>query len=281
MPEEVKNNNHDFILFDSQTEYVDLMTDAQAGQLMKALYHHNRGLEVTFTDPLVQMAFMVLWQSIENSRAKRDKLRENASKGGNAKRDNQQAPSNDVANSSKGVANSNKPEQAPSNDVASTEQNDALNISVGVGVLNTPLSTDVDIPPRGEQPAKKRRKEEPPKQAYGQFQQVMLTEDEHSKLEAEFGIKGAQDMIDRLDCYIASKGVKYKNHYATIMNWHRKDVKEEQQQQAQVPALPQGVPRFSNYGQQVKWDQQQQARALLAVGDKYKDNPEDIPPEWR
>lgn len=148
-------------------------------------------------------------------------------------------------------------------------------------VLNTPLSPKGDIPPRGEQPAKKRRKEEPPRQAYGQFQQVLLTEDEHSKLEAEFGIKGAQDMIDRLDGYIASKGVKYKNHYATIMNWHRKDVKEEQQQQAQVPALPQGVPRFSNYGQQVKWDQQQQARALLAVGDKYKDNPEDIPPEWR
>ena len=148
-------------------------------------------------------------------------------------------------------------------------------------LFNTPLSTDVDIPPRGEQPAKKRRKEEPPRQAYGQFQQVMLTEDEHSKLEAEFGIKGAQDMIDRLDGYIASKGVKYKNHYATIMNWHRKDVKEEQQQQAQVPALSQGVPRFSNYGQQVKWDQQQQARALLAVGDKYKDNPEDLPPEWR
>lgn len=150
MPEEVKNNNHDFILFDSQTEYVDLMTDAQAGQLMKALYHHNRGLEVTFTDPLVQMAFMVLWQSIENSRAKRDKLRENASKGGNAKRDNQQAPSNGVANSSKGVANSSKQEQAPSNGVASTEQNDALNISVGVGVFNTPLSSNEDIPPRGE-----------------------------------------------------------------------------------------------------------------------------------
>lgn len=150
------NENHDFILFDNQTEYVDLMTDEQAGQLMKALYHHNRGLEVTFTDPLVQMAFMVLWQSIENSRAKRDKLRENASKGGNAKRDNQQAPSNDVANSSKGVANSNKPEQAPSNDVASTEQNDALNISVGVGVdvLNLPPSPK-GVSPKGDVTAKK------------------------------------------------------------------------------------------------------------------------------
>ena len=37
--------------------------------------------------------------------------------------------------------------------------------------------------------------------------------------------KDYQDKIDNLSSYIASKGVKYKSHYATILNWSRKDDK--------------------------------------------------------
>lgn len=81
MSENVKT----FILFDNQKEYVDLMSDEQAGKLVKALYAKNRGEEVTFTDPLVQMAFMMFWQAIENGRARREQLRENGSKGGRPK----------------------------------------------------------------------------------------------------------------------------------------------------------------------------------------------------
>lgn len=144
-------------------------------------------------------------------------------------------------------------------------------------VLNTPLSPKGDIPPRGETRTKKPKEDKLP---FGELGNVLLTAREREKLDERFGIEGAQERIDSLDAYIGSKGAKYDSHYATILNWERMNEKK-QQQQAQVPALPQGVPRFSNYGQQVKWDQQQQARALLAVGDKYKDNPEDIPPEWR
>lgn len=84
-------------------------------------------------------------------------------------------------------------------------------------------------------------------------------------------------------CIANPKRRKTKNGALRFINsWLDKEQnKAGAQHQAQVSALPQGVPRFSNYGQQVKWDQQQQARALLAVGDKYKDNPEDLPPEWR
>ena len=30
--------------------------------------------------------------------------------------------------------------------------------------------------------------------------------------------------IEKLSSYIASKGKKYKSHYATILNWSRKDI---------------------------------------------------------
>ena len=73
-----------------------------------------------------------------------------------------------------------------------------------------------------------RARETHPKKRYGNFQKVLLTEDEHEKLIEQFGEIEAEDLITRLDGYIASKGDKYKSHYATMLNWDRKDKKEQQ-----------------------------------------------------
>jgi len=57
---------------------------------------------------------------------------------------------------------------------------------------------------------------------------VFLTPDEYSKLKADLNGK-AEEMIARLNDYIGSKGVKYKSHYHTILNWWRKDHPEKQE----------------------------------------------------
>ena len=62
----------------------------------------------------------------------------------------------------------------------------------------------------------------PARNKYGQYQNVLLTEDEYTTLAKEFPIDG-QERIERLSEYIASKGVTYKNHLATIRAWARKD----------------------------------------------------------
>ena len=76
-----------------------------------------------------------------------------------------------------------------------------------------------------------------------------------------------------------SNGQALKDWKAAVRKWEVRN--KEEQAKASLPALPQGVPRFSNYGQQVKWEQDQQARALNATSHLYKDDPETIPPEWR
>lgn len=58
-----------------------------------------------------------------------------------------------------------------------------------------------------------------PKNKYGEFQNVLLTENEYRKLEKS----NLLSYIEKLSSYIASKGKKYKSHYATILNWYRKD----------------------------------------------------------
>ena len=60
----------------------------------------------------------------------------------------------------------------------------------------------------------------PYKIEYGEFKNVLLTDDEYKKLENANLIL----YIERLSSYIASTGKKYKSHYATILNWSRKEI---------------------------------------------------------
>lgn len=57
---------------------------------------------------------------------------------------------------------------------------------------------------------------------YGQYSNVLLSDEELDKLKIEFPTDWEQ-RIERLSEYIASKGTKYKNHLATIRAWARKD----------------------------------------------------------
>lgn len=56
----------------------------------------------------------------------------------------------------------------------------------------------------------------------GEFKNVKLTSDELEKLKSKFN-GSYQDKIENLSQYLASKGKKYKSHYATILNWDRRD----------------------------------------------------------
>lgn len=66
---------------------------------------------------------------------------------------------------------------------------------------------------------KNNKKSDVNKLQFGQFNNVMLTEEEHQKIITD----GLVDYIQRLDQYIESKGAKYKSHYATILQWSLKD----------------------------------------------------------
>ena len=59
------------------------------------------------------------------------------------------------------------------------------------------------------------------KHKYGEYANVLLSDDELEKLKTEFF--DWQDRIERLSSYMASTGKPYKNHLATIRNWAKKD----------------------------------------------------------
>lgn len=67
------------------------------------------------------------------------------------------------------------------------------------------------------------RKKKPVKHKYGEYNNVLLTDEEYEKLQELF--PDTQDRIERLSEYVASTGKSYKSHYATIRAWARKDQK--------------------------------------------------------
>lgn len=61
----------------------------------------------------------------------------------------------------------------------------------------------------------------PSKHKYGEYNNVLLTDEELEKLKDEYF--DYEERIERLSSYMASTGKSYKSHYATVRNWARKD----------------------------------------------------------
>lgn len=66
-----------------------------------------------------------------------------------------------------------------------------------------------------------RSAKKPEKSAYGSLENVMLTDEEYSKLKERFA--DADEKIEAMSLYFGSHGnaKKYKSHYATALNWAR------------------------------------------------------------
>lgn len=80
---------------------------------------------------------------------------------------------------------------------------------------------------------KKVKSEKPVKHKYGNFQHVLLTDNDYQGLAADFD--DLQERIQRLDDYLENTGKVYKNHALTIRNWANKDAKQMQQMPKQIP----------------------------------------------
>ena len=84
-------------------------------------------------------------------------------------------------------------------------------------------NTSTYIEPSGSKPAKHK---------YGEYNNVLLTDEELEKLNNEFA--DLDQRIERLSEYIASKGTKYKSHYATIKSWARKETEQKPKEKGRL-----------------------------------------------
>ena len=76
------------------------------------------------------------------------------------------------------------------------------------------------------------------KKKFGEFENVVLTGEEHEKLVDRLGDIGAKEYIERLSSYLAQSGRRYRRHYATLLNWWRKDGKPVSRSKGDVVIKP-------------------------------------------
>lgn len=81
----------------------------------------------------------------------------------------------------------------------------------------------------GNTPSEKPKK--PVKHKYGEYQHVLLTDEEVEKLRIAFGEELTDEAVVFLDEYIEMKGYKAKNHYLAIRKWVIDAVKEKRQKE--------------------------------------------------
>ena len=105
-----------------------------------------------------------------------------------------------------------------------------------------------DIDKDKEDISEKPSPKKPTKHKYGEYNNVLLTDDELEKLKDEFIDWEAR--IERLSSYVASTGKSYKSHYATIRNWARKDAEAK--------------PIIRTYSKPSKADELNEAYAMMA-----------------
>lgn len=90
--------------------------------------------------------------------------------------------------------------------------------STDVPRLDIDIEGDIDI----DKDKNKSISKKSPRHKHGEYQNVLLSDDDLDKLKAEFPSDWDQ-RIQRLSEYMASSGKSYKNHLATIRNWARRD----------------------------------------------------------
>lgn len=91
----------------------------------------------------------------------------------------------------------------------------------------TEIEKEIEIDIEIDKEKKNKRKEadassrpRPEKHKYGEYSNVLLTDTELGKLQAEFP-NDWQQRIEKLSAYMKSTGKVYKDHLATIRNWAR------------------------------------------------------------
>ena len=89
------------------------------------------------------------------------------------------------------------------------------------------------------QKLKTKNKKEIKKKKFGEFKNVLLTEEEYFRLEAECGPM-LSSVIEYLSTYIEMKGYKAKSHYLAIKKWVISAVKEQRLKNERLKQLEGG-----------------------------------------
>ena len=213
-------------VFTDFAEVIEPLSDAERGRLFMSMLQYASTGEAGTLSGTERFVWPIAKQNIDRTRVEAERNAACGSKGGRPKK-----PAETDLNRKKPAETDLNRKKA---DKDKDKDKDKDNII-------PPISPNGDIVPlEGERPRKHK---------YGEYKNVLLTDDELEKLKAEYA--DYLDRIERLSSYIASTGKAYKSHYATIRNWARADAEKGRSNGAKQGSSPQRnaeeTPRYGTW----------------------------------
>ena len=213
-------------VFTDFAEVIEPLSEAERGRLFTAMLQYASTGETAELKGAERFVWPTAKQNIDRTRVEAERNAACGSKGGRPKK-----PTETDLNRKKPTETDLNRKKA---DKDKDKDKDKDNII-------PPISPNGDIVPlEGERPRKHK---------YGEYKNVLLTDDELEKLKAEYA--DYLDRIERLSSYIASTGKAYKSHYATIKNWARADAEKGRSNGAKQTSSPQRnaeeTPRYGTW----------------------------------
>jgi hypothetical protein len=122
-------------------------------------------------------------------------------------------------------------------------------------------------------PSTTKDRQEKQKQKYGEH--VLLFPAEHLALTEKLGAARLVDLIEDLNYGIGSHGYEYKNHYATILSWDKRDRKKNGDTQTEVKDDTESRKRNAKYEYEhfigiKNKPQEEQDKIKASICQKYK-----------
>lgn len=172
-------------------KYVKLFltaTDEQAGQLLKAMLRYQSEEDPQIEDPMMAAVFEMIKETLDDNNEKYEKICE-------ARKD---------AANKRWNASECKSMQKDAN--ASTSMHEDADKDLDKDIL---ASND----------AENKKRTSAPKHKYGEYQHVLLTDDQYEKLVKDYGEDLVKAGIKMVDEQVQLKGTKYKDHNLAIRKW--------------------------------------------------------------
>ena len=213
-------------VFTDFAEAIEPLSEAERGRLFTAMLQYASTGETAELKGAERFVWPTAKQNIDRTRVEAERNAACGSKGGRPKK-----PTETDLNRKKATETDLNRKKA---DKDKDKDKDKDNII-------PPISPNGDIVPLEGERSRKHK--------YGEYKNVLLTDDELEKLKAEYA--DYLDRIERLSSYIASTGKTYKSHYATIRNWARADAEKGRSNGAKQTSSPQRnaeeTPRYGTW----------------------------------
>jgi len=120
--------------------------------------------------------------------------------------------------------------------LAEGKTNSKPNSKANVNEAEGDIDIDKELDIEEDKDIKKKPSPKPKKHKYGEYRNVLLSDEELEKLQDEFP-EDWKSRIERVSEYCASSGKTYKNYLATIRNWAKNEQKKQSNKNISNPFL--------------------------------------------